>query len=181
MHGEYNCKSEGTKQLARNQTRHWFFYRRSSTCWWLKIEKYKNRNCRLYYKHTPNDRQCTKVNKKQNNFLFYFENNLRITHIDLYIFSPLGPTCWFCRRVFTKSKGNTHDTPMIPAIPPFMIFGKSLKNLLVLVNDGQTCTFSLCICFPQLVETFICEWCCLWKSCKGWSIYTTLTISHSNL
>lgn len=49
------------------------------------------------------------------------------THIDLYIFSPFGPTCWFCNRVFTKSSGKTHETPIIPAIPPFMIFGSRLK------------------------------------------------------
>lgn len=49
------------------------------------------------------------------------------TYIDLYIFSPFGPTVWLCNRVFTKSNGKTHDTPIIPAIPPFIIFGSKLK------------------------------------------------------
>lgn len=49
------------------------------------------------------------------------------TCIDLYIRSPFGPTIWFCNLVLTKSSGNTTDTPIIPAIPPFMIFGTSLK------------------------------------------------------
>lgn len=48
------------------------------------------------------------------------------TYIDLYIFSPFGPTCWFCSRVLTKSSGNTHDTPIMPAIPPLIIFGSRL-------------------------------------------------------
>lgn len=47
--------------------------------------------------------------------------------MDLYIFSPFGPICWFCSLVLTKSNGKTHDTPMIPAIPPFIIFGSNLK------------------------------------------------------
>lgn len=56
--------------------------------------------------------------------LFFFA--LHNTYIDLYIFSPFGPTCWFCNRVLTKSNGKTHDTPITPAIPPFMIFGSNL-------------------------------------------------------
>lgn len=51
-----------------------------------------------------------------------------VTYIDLYIFSPDGPTFWFCRRVLTKSSGNTHVTPMMPAMPPLMTFGRSLSN-----------------------------------------------------
>lgn len=47
--------------------------------------------------------------------------------MELYIFSPFGPTCWFCNLVLTKSSGKTQDTPMIPAIPPFMILGTNLK------------------------------------------------------
>lgn len=50
------------------------------------------------------------------------------THIDLYIFSPLGPTFWFCRRVLTRSSGNTHVTPMMPAMPPLITFGSRLRK-----------------------------------------------------
>lgn len=50
-----------------------------------------------------------------------------ITYIDLYIRLPSGPATWFCNRVLTRSSGNTTETPMIPAIPPFIIFGSSLK------------------------------------------------------
>lgn len=47
-------------------------------------------------------------------------------YIDLYIRSPFGPITWFCNLVLTKSSGNTTDTPIIPAMPPFIIFGTSL-------------------------------------------------------
>jgi len=32
-------------------------------------------------------------------------------------------TCWFWSLVLTRSRGNTHETPIIPAIPPFTILG----------------------------------------------------------
>jgi len=54
---------------------------------------------------------------------------MRDTYIDLYIRSPFGPTIWFCSLVLTKSSGNTTETPMMPAMPPFMIFGMSLENV----------------------------------------------------
>jgi len=56
-------------------------------------------------------------------------NKRKKTYIDLYIFSPFGPICWFCKRVLTKSNGKTHDTPIIPAIPPFIIFGINLLKI----------------------------------------------------
>jgi len=52
---------------------------------------------------------------------------LAFTHMLLYMRSPLGPICWFCSLVLTKSSGKTHVTPMIPAIPPLMIFGSRLQ------------------------------------------------------
>jgi len=54
---------------------------------------------------------------------------MRDTYIDLYIRSPFEPTTWFCSLVFTKSSGNTTETPMMPAMPPFMIFGRSLESV----------------------------------------------------
>lgn len=50
------------------------------------------------------------------------------TNIDLYMHRPDGATCWFWSLVLTKSMGKTHVTPMIPAIPPLMIFGSNLKR-----------------------------------------------------
>jgi len=39
------------------------------------------------------------------------------THMLVYI---RWPFCWFCRRVFAKSMGNTQVTPISPAIPPLI-------------------------------------------------------------
>ena len=50
------------------------------------------------------------------------------THIEWYWRMPSGPICWFCSRVFTRSRGNTHDTPMIPAMPPLIILGSNLHT-----------------------------------------------------
>ena len=46
--------------------------------------------------------------------------------MDVYMRSPLGPMVWFCSLVFTRSRGNTHVTPTMPAMPPFRIFGNNL-------------------------------------------------------
>ena len=37
-------------------------------------------------------------------------------------------TCWFWSLVLTRSRGNTHETPIIPAIPPFTILG-TMENV----------------------------------------------------
>jgi hypothetical protein len=71
----------------------------------------------------------------------------KYTYMDLYIFSPFGPICWFCRRVLTKSNGNTHETPMTPAIPPFMIFGTSLK-----IGKNYSLMFNM-YCLLAIVRT----------------------------
>ncbi len=55
-------------------------------------------------------------------------NHTVITYMLLYIRSPFGPICWFCSRVLTKSIGNTHVTPMIPAMPPLITRGRRLKQ-----------------------------------------------------
>lgn len=57
-----------------------------------------------------------------------------MTYIDEYMRSPFGPTVWFCSRVLTRSSGKTHDTPIIPAIPPLTIFGTSLKKIKFISN-----------------------------------------------
>ena len=57
-----------------------------------------------------------------------FYSYLQSTHIPLYCNSPLGPGCWFCSRVLTRSMGKTQDTPTTPAKPPFRILGKYLKE-----------------------------------------------------
>lgn len=96
----------------------------------------------LYMPKNPSDRY---VFRKQSNlfkqlFNLYSDFNwisqikqeklrLRLMHyIDLYIFSPFGPICWFCNLVFTKSKGNIHIKANIAPIPAFMSFGNSLQT-----------------------------------------------------
>lgn len=54
---------------------------------------------------------------------------LKQSTMELYILDPSGATTWFWSLVLTKSNGKTQDTPMIPAIPPLIIFGRSLKKI----------------------------------------------------
>lgn len=47
--------------------------------------------------------------------------NSSSTYNPLYMRFP-STTFWFCNLVFDKSTGNVASTPVIPAIPPLMIF-----------------------------------------------------------
>lgn len=38
------------------------------------------------------------------------------------------PFCWFCRRVFARSMGNTQVTPISPAIPPLISLAGKLRG-----------------------------------------------------
>lgn len=64
-----------------------------------------------------------------NRIFFYFYVQ---SYIDLYMNDPSGNGFWFWSLVLTKSNGKTTVTPIIPAIPPFTIFGNNLwkyKNI----------------------------------------------------
>lgn len=69
--------------------------------------------------------------------------------MDLYIFSPFGPTFWLCSLVLTRSSGKTHVTPMMPAMPPLMIFGSRLehvenKTLNIYLKKKHSFWYALC-------------------------------------
>lgn len=49
----------------------------------------------------------------------------RSTHMLVYI---RWPFCWFCRRVFARSMGNTQVTPISPAIPPLISLAGKLRG-----------------------------------------------------
>lgn len=49
----------------------------------------------------------------------------RSTHMLVYI---RWPFCWFCRRVFARSMGNTQVTPISPAIPPLISLAGKLQG-----------------------------------------------------
>lgn len=82
---------------------------------------------------------------------------IALTYMDLYIFSPFGPICWFCKRVLTKSNGKTHDTPITPAIPPLIIFGSNLRRKRMKMNcllAALTLLLISCILYTTIANTY---------------------------
>ena len=57
-----------------------------------------------------------------------------------YILVPSCATFWFCSRVLTRSRGKTHETPMMPAMPPLMILGRRANCW----GAGEAITASCC-------------------------------------
>lgn len=55
----------------------------------------------------------------------FFISRRKNTYILVYI---LWPFCWFCKRVFARSIGNTQVTPISPAIPPLINLAGKLRE-----------------------------------------------------
>lgn len=71
---------------------------------------------------TPPLRQVCRAQSNLGSYLHFYL--VAITHIPLYWATPSDVIFWFCSLVLNKSIGNTHETPTMPAMPPFKIFGK---------------------------------------------------------
>ena len=76
-----------------------------------------------------------------------------------YILDPSAATCWFCNLVFTRSRGKTQETPMMPAIPPLMIFGRR-------ANCWVGCWAMTAPCSRTAAMSKIWWWKLRWKICS---------------